>query len=201
MLFSRWHPLFYLIFACHCLIYNDTWQSCYAAFESTLLVFQCCAILHPFPHINLSWALFLLLCSHVPRLWLICLWSRVIKSCQSSPTPAYNSCHLIIFKRLHWSPSLDYSIPCCISYALHIRSSFKCVLSTGVKYGNVFYPMCGGGFLISCNHFINFPWGQLVRNPLSPSVCLNSPLWLSCVSWQMEELDQALHVLYANEWK
>lgn len=53
-------------FPCHSLIYNDTWQSCYAAFESTILVFQCCAILHPFPHINLSWAPFLtvvLICS------------------------------------------------------------------------------------------------------------------------------------------
>lgn len=95
------------VYAYHCLMYNDMWQSAMIALlhiERTILVFQCCMLLHPFPHINLFQALSLLLCSYLPRLWLICLYSHVIKSCQSPCLPTDNSSHLIIFKRLygHW---------------------------------------------------------------------------------------------------
>lgn len=112
VLFGRWctfFPSFFLpaVYAYHCLMYNDMWQSAVIALlhiERTILVFQCCTLLHPFPHINLFQALSLLLCSYVPRLWLICLCSHVIKSCQSPCLPTDNSSHLIIFKRLygHW---------------------------------------------------------------------------------------------------
>lgn len=123
------------VYAYHCLMYNDMWQSAMIALlhiEHTILVFQCCTLLHPFPHINLFQALSLLLCSYLPRLWLICLYSHVIKSCQSPCLPTDNSSHLIIFQKVVWSLSLDYSIPYSTSYAPHVPSSFKSVLSPGI---------------------------------------------------------------------
>jgi len=42
------------------------------------------------------------------------------------------------FRKVVWSLSLDYSILCSTSYAPHVPSSFKCVLSPGMEYGNVF---------------------------------------------------------------
>lgn len=146
-------------------MYNGRWWRAVIALlhiERTILVFQRCTLLHPFPHINLSHVLSLLLCSHVPGLWLICLCPHVIKSCKSSSLPTYNSPYY--FRKVVWSPSSDYSIPC--SYVPRVPSSFKYVFSPGMEYGNVFYLMCGWCFSISHNHFINLPIGQLVRMSL-----------------------------------
>lgn len=78
--------------------------------ECTISVFTLRTLLHPFPRINLSQVLSSPPCSYVPRLWLICLCSHVIKSCQSPRLPTYNSSYLIIFQRLygHWASIIPF---------------------------------------------------------------------------------------------
>lgn len=124
-------------------MYDDMWQSTVIALlhiERTILVFQRSTLLHPFPHINLSRVLSLPLCSCVPRLWLICLCSYVIKSCQSPSLHTYNSSHLIIFERLygHWAYRLFHSLlyilcttcPFLIQMCFVSRNGiWKCVLA------------------------------------------------------------------------
>lgn len=146
MLFGRWCRLHFFItffcqqYMCSIALCTMTWRSVVIALhiERTILVFQRRTLLHPFPHINLCRVFFL-------TVVLMCAGTMInmpLPSCDKIlqiSLPAYLQLQSpYYFWKVVWSLSLDYSIPCSTSYAPHVPSSFKCVFSPGMEYGNVF---------------------------------------------------------------
>lgn len=76
----------------------------------------------------------------MPRLWLICLCSHVIKSGKSFSQPTFNSSHLIIFKRLFGHRALIISFPalhCMCHVSLpHLFTFLSSSPFSGFEYGN-----------------------------------------------------------------
>lgn len=144
MLFGRWCRFLHYIFFCQeyarniallTMACDNAWWLLFLHIEHSISVFQRETLLRPFPHIDLSWVLSLALCSCTSGARLICLSSRdkilPISLYLEHQSPYY-------FWKVVWSLSLDYSILSPVSYALHILSSFKCVLSPGMEYGNAY---------------------------------------------------------------
>lgn len=139
----------------------------------------------------------------MPRLWLICLCSHVIKSCKSFSQPTFNSKSPYYFQKVVWSLSFDYFLPGSTLYVPCVTSSFihlfffflpplvriwiwKCCLS---KYGgdvslcrriisSTFHhrTSCDGvlGFWLSIFFFFFFP--PLLKHPSRCWWCV----WLLC---------------------
>lgn len=143
MLFGRWHPFSPLIFSCHCLIDSDmkqsVWLLCWIL-KNTILIFQCCPVLHPFPHINLSWALFLtvvLICAqtmiNMPLVPCDKILPISLHACLQLLPPYYFR-KVALVTKLRWFHSLLYIS--CSTYPVLIQMCFvsrneiwKCVLA------------------------------------------------------------------------
>lgn len=77
----------------------------------------------------------------MPRLWLICLCSHVIKSCKSFSQPTFNSKSPYYFQKVVWSLSFDYFLPGSTLYVPCVTSSFIHLFFlspplSGFEYGN-----------------------------------------------------------------
>lgn len=202
MLFGRWHPFFSLMFSLPYIQWHETKCMVMLHIKNTILIFQCCPVLHPFPHINLSWAFFL-------TVVLICAQTMInmpLVPCDKILPISFHAClqllppyyfrKVAVVTKLRWFHSLLYIS--CSTYPFLVQMCF-CLQEWNME---MCFSLCVGEVswyrvtISSTSHE-----GSLCGIPWRPSVCSNSPLWLRCVSWQMEELDQTVHILYGNEWK